>query len=141
MRKFFNRFFPIIPVSFILGIVIFSHSCANTTTPPSGGPKDTIPPVITEIYPAIGQVNVPRHKTQLKLEFNEYVTVKDPKSLFLSPPLEKAAKFKLKGKAVVVYFENDLDSNKTYTLDVTNAIGDNNEGNMFPGFTILFSTG
>ena len=141
MRKFFNRFFPIIPVSFILGIVIFSHSCANTTTPPSGGPKDTIPPVITEIYPAIGQVNVPRHKTQLKLEFNEYVTVKDPKSLFLSPPLEKAAKFKLKGKAVVVYFENDLDSNKTYTLDVTNAIGDNNEGNMFPGFTLVFSTG
>ena len=122
-------------------MVIFSHSCANTTTPPSGGPKDTIPPVITEIYPAIGQVNVPTHKTQLKLEFNEYVTVKDPKSLFLSPPLEKSAKFKLKGKAVVVYFENDLDSNKTYTLDVTNAIGDNNEGNMFPGFTLVFSTG
>ena len=128
-------------MSFILGMVIFSHSCANTTTPPSGGPKDTIPPVITEIYPAIGQVNVPTHKTQLKLEFNEYVTVKDPKSLFLSPPLEKSAKFKLKGKAVVVYFENDLDSNKTYTLDVTNAIGDNNEGNMFPGFTLVFSTG
>ena len=125
----------------ILGMVIFSHSCANTTTPPSGGPKDTIPPVITEIYPVIGQVNVPRHKTQLKVEFNEYVTVKDPKSLFLSPPLEKSPKFKLKGKAVVVYFESDLDSNKTYTLDLTNAIGDNNEGNMFPGFTLVFSTG
>ena len=141
MRRFFNRFFPIIPVSMILGMVIFSHSCANTTTPPSGGPKDTIPPVITEIYPVIGQVNIPRHKTQLKVEFNEYVTVKDPKSLFLSPPLEKSPKFKLKGKAVVVYFESDLDSNKTYTLDLTNAIGDNNEGNMFPGFTLVFSTG
>lgn len=141
MRRFLNRFFPIIPVSMILGMVIFSHSCANTTTPPSGGPKDTIPPVITEIYPVIGQVNVPRHKTQLKVEFNEYVTVKDPKSLFLSPPLEKSPKFKLKGKAVVVYFESDLDSNKTYTLDLTNAIGDNNEGNMFPGFTLVFSTG
>ena len=141
MRRFLNRFFPIIPVSFILGMVIFSHSCANTTTPPSGGPKDTIPPVITEIYPVIGQVNVPSHKTQLKVEFNEYVTVKDPKSLFLSPPLEKSPKFKIKGKAVVVYFESDLDSNKTYTLDLTNAIGDNNEGNMFPGFTLVFSTG
>ena len=141
MRRFLNRFFPIIPVSMILGMVIFSHSCANTTTPPSGGPKDTIPPVITEIYPVIGQVNIPRHKTQLKVEFNEYVTVKDPKSLFLSPPLEKSPKFKLKGKAVVVYFESDLDSNKTYTLDLTNAIGDNNEGNMFPGFTLVFSTG
>ena len=86
-------------------------------------------------------MKVPVKKTQLKIEFNEYVTVKDPKSLYLSPPLEKAAKFKLKGKSVIVYFESDLDSNKTYTLDLTNAIGDNNEGNMFPGFTLVFSTG
>ena len=141
MKKFLARLFPIIPVSVILGMVMFSHSCANTTTPPTGGPKDTIPPVITEIYPMLGQVNVPVHKTKLKINFNEYVQVKDPKSLFLSPPLEKAPKYKLQGKGVVVYFENDLDSNKTYTLDLTNAIGDNNEGNMFPGFTLVFSTG
>ena len=141
MKKFLNRFFPIIPVSIILGMTIFSHSCANTTTPPTGGPKDTIPPVITEIYPIMGQTQVPVSKTQLKIMFNEYVKVKDPKSLFLSPPLEKAPKFKLKGKGVVVYFESDLDSNKTYTLDLTNAIADNNEGNMFPGFTLVFSTG
>ena len=141
MKRFLSRFFPIIPVAFILGMTIFSHSCANTTTPPTGGPKDTIPPVITQIYPVMGQVNVPVHKTQLKIMFNEYVTVKDPKSLFLSPPLEKTPKFKLKGKGVVVYFESDLDSNKTYTLDLTNAIGDNTEGNMFPGFTLVFSTG
>ena len=32
-------------------------------------------------------------------------------------------------------------ANKTYTLDVTNAIADNNEGNMFPGYTLVFSTG
>ena len=135
------KLLPAIPVGIILGSMIFSHSCANTTTPPSGGPKDTIPPLIKEVYPALGQINVPRHKTKLELKFNEYVTVKDPKSLFLSPPLEKSPKFKLKGKGVVVYFENDLDSNKTYTLDVTNAIADNNEGNMFPGYTLVFSTG
>ena len=128
-------------MSGILASIIFSPSCANTTTPPSGGPKDTIPPLITEIYPALGEINVPRSKTKLEIEFNEYVVVKDPKSLFLSPPLEKAAKFKIKGKSVIVYFENDLDSNKTYTLDVTNAIADNNEGNMFPGYTLVFSTG
>ena len=141
MKQFFNRYFPIIPVLIILGSVIFSHSCANTTTPPTGGPKDTIPPVITKIFPTLNQVNVPTKKTKLVIEFNEYVTVKDPKSLYLSPPLEKTPKFKLKGKGVVVYFESDLDSNKTYTLDLTNAIGDNNEGNMFPGFTLVFSTG
>ena len=141
MKKVLSYLCPAIPVAFILGSMIFSHSCANTTTPPSGGPKDTIPPVITEIFPAIGAVNIPTHKTKLELEFNEYVTVKDAKSLFLSPPLEKSPKYKLKGKSVIITFEGDLDSNKTYTLDVTNAIADNNEGNMFPGYTLVFSTG
>ena len=141
MKKTTSGILHAITVLGILASIIFSPSCANTTTPPSGGPKDTIPPLITEIYPALGQVNVPTSKTNLEIEFNEYVVVKDPKSLFLSPPLEKAAKFKLKGKSVIVYFESDLDSNKTYTLDLTNAIGDNNEGNMFPGFTLVFSTG
>ena len=141
MKRLINILFPIVPIAVIVVSTMFSHSCANTQTPPSGGPKDTIPPVIREIYPVLGQTNVPTHKTQLKIEFNEYVQVKDPKSLFLSPPLEKAPKFKMKGKSVIIYFENDLDSNKTYTMDLTNAIGDNNEGNMFPGFTLVFSTG
>ena len=141
MKKIISNLIPAIPVAIILGTMIFSHSCANTTTPPSGGPKDTIPPVIMEVVPVMGATNVPTKKTKLYLKFNEYVQVKDAKSLFLSPPLEKAPKYRLKGKGVEITFENDLDSNKTYTLDVTNAIADNNEGNMFPGFTLVFSTG
>ncbi len=141
MKKILSYLLPGIPVALILGVMIFSHSCANTTTPPSGGPKDTIPPVITAIYPALGATNIPRVKTKLIMEFNEYVKVKDAKSLFLSPPLEKTPKYRLKGKGVVISFEDTLDANRTYTLDVTNAIVDNNEGNPFPGFTLVFSTG
>jgi hypothetical protein len=141
MIKNISRILHALAVLVILVLIIFTHSCANTTTPPTGGPKDTIPPLIVDMYPALSQTNVPTKKTKLEIKFNEYVVVKDPKSLYLSPPLEKSAQFKLKGKSVVVFFENDLDSNKTYTLDVTNAIADNNEGNMFPGFTLVFSTG
>lgn len=141
MKRIISGILPAIPIAIILGSMIFSHSCANTTTPPSGGPKDTIPPVITEIYPALGMTNVPAVGTRLVMKFNEYVVVKDAKSLFLSPPLEKMPKYKLKGKSVVVTFEDTLAADKTYTLDVTNAIADNNEGNMFPGFTLVFSTG
>ena len=141
MKRFLSRFFPLIPIALILGYMMFSHSCANTTTPPTGGPKDTIPPLITEVYPELGMTNVPVHGTKLEIKFNEYVVVKDPKSLFLSPPLERMPKYKIKGKGVVITFESDLDSNKTYTLDLTNAIADNNEGNMYPGFTLVFSTG
>ena len=84
---------------------------------------------------------VTRHKTQLSLTFDEFVVVKDVQSLFLSPPLEKAPKYKIRNKSVIIYFESDLDSNKTYVMDVTNAIADNNEGNMFPGYAMVFSTG
>ena len=141
MKKLINIFVPAVPVALILGAMMFSHSCANTTTPPTGGPKDTIPPLLTEIYPLPGASNVPVSNTELKMKFNEYVVVKDQKSLFLSPPMEKAPKYKIQGKSVIVYFEEPLDSGKTYTLDVTNAIVDNNEGNPYPGYTMVFSTG
>ena len=140
-KRLLDILIPAVPVAMIIGTMMFSPSCANTTTPPSGGPKDTIPPVITELYPEPGAIGVPVEKTQLKMTFNEYVVVKDAKSLYLSPPMEKAPKYKIKGKSVVVYFEEPLDSNRTYTLDVTNALADNNEGNMFPGYTMVFSTG
>ncbi len=132
---------PAVPVCVILGVMIFSPGCANTTTPPSGGPKDTIPPIVTAIYPGMEAVNIPREKVKMILQFNEYVTVKDANSIFLSPPMEKKPQYRLKGKSVVITMEEPLDSNTTYTLDVTNAIADNNEGNLFPGFTLVFSTG
>ena len=72
MKKITPGILHAIAVSGILASIIFSPSCANTTTPPSGGPKDTIPPLITEIYPALGEINVPRSKTKLEIEFNEY---------------------------------------------------------------------
>ena len=129
------------PVLAVLWTMMFSPSCANTTTPPSGGKKDTIPPLITDIRPLPGSVNVPVHNARITITFNEYVTVKDPKAIFLSPPLEKTPKYRIRGKSVIVYFESDLQENTTYTLDLTGAIADNNEGNMFPGYTLMFSTG
>lgn len=141
MKQFLKNLIPAIPVGLVLGSMVFSHSCANTTTPPSGGPKDTIPPVIVKLYPYPGTKNIPVHKTQLEFTFDEYVVVKDQQSIFLSPPMEMPPKYKMKGKTMVVYFESDLDSNRTYTLDLTNAVADNNEGNMFPGYNLAFSTG
>ena len=141
MRKFLKNLIPAVPIGMVLGSVMFSHSCANTTTPPTGGPKDTIPPVIVKLYPYPGTKGVPVHKTNIEFTFNEYVVVKDQQSIFLSPPMEKPPKYRMRGKTLVVYFENDLDSNRTYTLDLTNAVADNNEGNMFPGYNIAFSTG
>ena len=139
--KRLKKYLPLIPAALVLGAMMFPSGCANTTTPPSGGPKDTIPPVLLKTSPLPGTINVPAHNTQLKFTFNEYVTVKDANNIFLSPPLEKKPKFRMSGKTLIVYFESDLDTNRTYTLDLTGAVADNNEGNMYEGFTLVFTTG
>lgn len=136
-----KKFLPLVPAGLILGSLMFPSGCANTTTPPTGGPKDTIPPVLTKVAPLPATVNVPTKKTKLRFTFNEYVKVKDANGIFLSPPLEKKPKSAIHGKSLDVSFESDLDSNTTYTLDLTGAIADNNEGNLFPGYTLVFSTG
>ena len=76
-QKRIFRYIPLIPVAAILASVLFSPSCANTTEAPKGGPKDTIPPVITRIVPPPGSVDLPVKGTQIAFTFNEYVTVRN----------------------------------------------------------------
>ena len=136
-----NKFLPLIPVSLILASLFIPGGCANTTQPPTGGPKDTIAPVLTKVTPFPGATGVATDKAKLVFTFNEYVKIKDANGVYLSPPQEKKPKAVISGKSLVVTFENALDSSTTYTLDLTGAIADNNEGNLFPGFTLVFSTG
>lgn len=131
----------ILAVAAVLGPLLFAPSCANTTESPTGGKKDTIPPYITDIIPLPGTTGVPVKGATITFTFNEYVVVKEPRNIFLSPPQVKAPKHRLRGKNLIVYFEDALDSNTTYTLTFTDAIADNNEGNKFPGYTYVFSTG
>ncbi|MDO5321813.1 MAG: Ig-like domain-containing protein [Bacteroidia bacterium] len=137
-----KKFIPLIlAVAAVLGPLLFAPSCANTTESPTGGKKDTIPPYITDIIPLPGSTGVPVKGATITFTFNEYVVVKEPRNIFLSPPQVKAPKHRLRGKNLIVYFEDELDSNTTYTLTFTDAIADNNEGNKFPGYTYVFSTG
>ena len=121
--------------------MMFMHSCANTTEAPSGGVKDSIPPYIIDIQPLPGVVGVPLEGARFVFTFNEYVTIKTPSNIFLSPPQQKMPKSRLRGKSVEVTFEEALNPNTTYTLSFTDAIVDANESNPFAGYTYVFSTG
>ncbi|MCQ2178120.1 MAG: Ig-like domain-containing protein [Bacteroidales bacterium] len=136
-----KKLLPAIICAAIFGPLLFIHSCANTTQSPSGGPKDTIPPVVTGVIPASGTIEVPLEGMSVVITFNEYVTIKTATNIVLSPPQSKMPKAKVRGKSVVITFEEPLLENTTYTLGLNNAIADNNEGNMFPGITYVFSTG
>lgn len=136
-----KRYITLLIILCTLLPLLFIHGCANTTQAPTGGDKDTIPPLIIDIKPLPGAINVPVHGAKIVFTFNEYVTIKTAKNIFLSPPQEKAPKSKVRDKSIVVSFEEDLLPNTTYTLSLSDAIADNNEGNMFPGYSYVFSTG
>ena len=140
MKKIRN-FLPLVLAVCACLLPLMFPSCANTTQAPSGGKKDTIPPLIIDIKPLPGAVGVPLQGARFVFTFNEYVTIKQPANIFLSPPQQRQPKSRLRGRNLIVSFEEPLEPNTTYTLSFTDAIGDANEGNMFPGYTYVFSTG
>ena len=141
MKEFWNRYFPVLPVLLIIWGAMFSHSCANTSQAPTGGRKDTIPPVIVKMNPRPYVIGVPLEGAKFEFTFDEYVKVNNPRNIFLSPPQKTAPKYKMKGKKLIISFEEPLNENTTYTLNFYGALQDINENNPYPGYSFVFSTG
>ena len=120
---------------------LFSHSCANTTTPPSGGPKDTLPPVLVKVAPDPASTGFPLTGGKITLTFNEYTVVKTASDILLSPPTRRRPMTKVKSKSIVVSLQDTLRADQTYTLDFGQALADNNEGNLAQRMVYTFSTG
>ncbi|MCQ2149292.1 MAG: Ig-like domain-containing protein [Bacteroidales bacterium] len=141
IKELLKRYYPAIPMAFMLVGSFFSHSCANTTQRPTGGPKDSIPPVLLAVYPQPKAVGVPVSGQEFYFRFDEYFSIKEAQNIYLSPPLSKRPKTRINEKSLYVTFEDTLLFNTTYTLSLNGAIADNHESNIFPGYTYVFSTG
>ena len=120
---------------------LFSHSCAKTTTPPSGGPKDTLPPVLLKVTPLPGVTGFPLTDGKISLVYNEYTVVKTATDILLSPPTKRRPIAKVKGKSIVITLQDTLRADQTYNIDFGQALADNNEGNLAPRMVFTFSTG
>ena len=132
---------PLLACALVFLPMIFTPSCANTTQAPSGGVKDTIPPVVLNVTPPSGSVEMPLKGLKIVLDFDEFVTVKNNNNVILSPSLPHPPKCVIRGKSVIVSFEDSLSVNTTYSISFDKAIADLNEGNFLPGYTYVFSTG
>ena len=142
MKLVKQNIYKIFTLLLVVAYSLHTSSCASTKAAPSGGPKDTIPPVVVRTVPSEMAVGFPLEKGEITVLFNEYVQVKDAyKNILLSPPQKKAVKTRIKGKGVVVTFPEPLDSNQTYSLNFGASIVDNNEGNPLFGYSYSFSTG
>ncbi|MFL2628978.1 MAG: Ig-like domain-containing protein [Flavobacteriaceae bacterium] len=118
-------------------------NCAKKASP-TGGPKDTIPPVLISASPKLNTTFF--DKEEVKFIFNEYVTLNDiDKQLIISPPL-KIGGYKLHptmsaSKKITLSIIDTLLENTTYTFNFGEGIKDYNEGNKMSFFSYTISTG
>lgn len=123
---------------YLIQLVLLS-SCANII-PPTGGPKDSLPPLLLTAVPKDSALNV--FPKLITLSFDEFVTIQDINSnLIVSPTIKNMPIVDNKLRTVTIKIKDSLEANTTYSLNFGNAIKDVNEGNILKDFTYIFSTG
>jgi hypothetical protein len=124
-----------LPLLAVLAVV----SCAKMGQP-DGGWYDETPPVIVRTTPQDQGTNIKDKK--ISIYFNEYIKVDNPtEKVVISPPQIEQAEIVASGKKIAVELKDSLKPNTTYTVDFSDAITDNNEGNPLGNYTYTFSTG
>ena len=133
---------PIQKIKYLACILssFYLMSCANQL-PPGGGPLDTIPPKIIEVYPIDGTTNF--IDDYFELDLSEYVDKRSLKeAIFISPQIEGDLELDWSGQSVRVYFSAALKKDVTYNVTIgTDLVDYNNKNRMAEAFTFSFSTG
>lgn len=130
----------LLSVIFISVIYIITASgCANII-PPSGGPKDTLPPVLLNAVPKDSATRFTGNK--ITLTFDEYVDVQSAfENVIVSPTPNNMPVINNSFRTISIKIRDTLEPKTTYAINFGNAIRDVNEGNVYPNFTYVFSTG
>jgi uncharacterized protein (DUF2141 family) len=120
-------------------VTLLILSCAKQSTP-SGGPKDTIPPVLVGSIPAEKQKLFKSKK--LELEFSELIILNNPKDqIIITPSIGKAYKITAKKKTAFIELDKSLSDSTTYNISFRDAIQDITEKNPARNLHLAFSTG
>ncbi len=115
-------------------------SCANRASGPTGGPRDSIPPVVIRSVPENGAVNF--RKKEISVYFNENITLeKINEHLVVSPPQKTQPIAKANAKHLSFKFEDELQDSTTYSILFGDAIVDLNEKNPLKNYVFSFATG
>ena len=123
-------------VCLLLAMIV---SCARMGQP-DGGWYDDTPPRVVHTDPADKGTGVKAKK--VTITFDEFIKLEDATNkVVISPPQIEPADIKASGKKIIVELKDSLKDNTTYTIDFSDAISDNNEGNPMGNYTFSFSTG
>lgn len=119
--------------------IIFLLSCARQSSP-TGGPKDTIPPVLVKAIPQDEKINYKGN--DLVLLFSENIILNTPKEqLIVTPSIGKDYKIIARKNSVIITFDTELEDSTTYTFNFRESIQDITEKNPARNLQLAFSTG
>ena len=124
---------------YIFCIASIIVGCARMGSP-DGGWYDDDPPSVIGATPEDKATNVKSKK--ITILFDEFIKLEDATNkVIVSPPQLEQPEIKASGKKIIVELQDTLKDNTTYTIDFSDAISDNNEGNPMGNYTYSFSTG
>lgn len=139
--SFIKHFFRLLPFGLVFTVLLSSlfHNCANIV-PPTGGPKDSIPPKIMGSNPPMYSTEI--LPSRITITFDEFIELRNLQQQFLiSPPQAEPPEIRQRGRLLTIDFKSELEPFTTYTLNFGNAVVDLNEGNILSNFEFVFSTG
>lgn len=120
-------------------LLVFTSGCAQII-PPTGGPRDSLPPVMLGAVPKDSTLNFKGNK--IVLTFNEYIQLERPEEQLIISPVPKVSPLiEAKLKEVTIRIKDTLEENTTYSINFGKSLKDINEGNPAKQFTYIFSTG
>jgi hypothetical protein len=113
--------------------------CANPVMP-TGGPRDTAPPRVVVSDPP--NYSSGFNGRSVLITFDEFVNIaKLQQQLLISPPLDQRPELRIRGRSLIVRFEEELKPETTYSIFFGDGIVDLTEGNPLRDYTFVFSTG
>jgi len=119
--------------------VFFGAGCAQIGAP-TGGIRDSLSPVLVRATPGLKALNF--RGNRITLTFDEYIELQEIQNNLLISPLPKSnPNINSSLKTISIKLRDSLLPNTTYSIQFGNAIKDINEGNIYPNFTYVFSTG
>lgn len=122
----------------LLGTYLLSN-CANIK-PPTGGPRDTIPPMLVKSIPENKSLNF--QGNSVKMTYDEYLKIQNlQKQLIITPLIDDEYESKIRKYTIELTFPKPFDDSTTYTFNFQDAIQDITEGNITEDNVLAFSTG
>lgn len=132
--------FPVFLIILLIPKILVLSGCANII-PPTGGPRDSLPPVLVRVNPPDSSKGF--NTKTITFTFDEFIEQPQEiyKNLIVSPTPAIQPDVQSKLRTLTVKIKDTLEPNTTYYYNFGDAIKDVNEQNVLHNFSYIFTTG